>query len=202
MEIPTSNQWEGMESFDPGARPSGRDARKWLVRALDFLAVFAIALVLFRFFVAPRFFTPVGARALPIVLPMVGGGIFRLEDHRGRLVFLEFSASWCQACKAELPLVERYARAHPDVDVIVVDSGDPAPVAARFAREESLSAVAVDTDQRVQGAFDVFGFPTIVVIDPRGYIRSRWYGYNPAVESAMEHARTSLSGLPARSTLR
>jgi thiol-disulfide isomerase/thioredoxin len=163
-------------------------------RLLDVLASAVVLLVLFRFFVAPRLFTPPPAYALPLVLSMLDGSTYHLENRRGRVVFLEFSTSWCDACKASIPLVERYARMHPDVDVITVDSGESPPAAARFVIDRALRPhfLALDVRDRITDAFDVSGYPTILVIDRRGRMRARWDGFNPAVEQAMEHARVSL----------
>jgi thiol-disulfide isomerase/thioredoxin len=163
-----------------------------LPRLLDLLLVFLVFALLFRLFVAPRMLGPASVQAMPFTLPVVGGSEFRLSRHRGRVVFLEFSTSWCDACKALLPLVERYAKAHPDVDVLTVDTGEPAQIAAQFAREAGLKPLAVDADQSVRLAFGVTGYPTMVVIDPKGFIRAKWFGYNPAIESVMENARTAL----------
>jgi thiol-disulfide isomerase/thioredoxin len=163
-------------------------------RLLDVLAIAVVLVVLFRFFVAPRLFTSPPAHALPLVLSMLDGSIYHLENRRGRVVFLDFSTSWCDACKASLPLLERYARMHPDVDVITVDSGESPPAAARFALDQALRPhfFALDVRDRITDAFDVSGYPTILVIDRRGRLRARWYGFNPVVEQAMEHARLSL----------
>jgi hypothetical protein len=84
---------------------------------------------------------------------------------------------------------------HPDVDVVTVDSGETPAAAAAFARDRALSPrfLALDTAERVADAFEVEGYPTIVVIDPRGRMNARWFGYNPVLESAMEHARVTLT---------
>ncbi len=166
--------------------------RRQVGRIVDILASLVVLLVLFRLLILPRFFAPPVSPAPPFALAALDGPEFRLRDQHGKLVFLDFWASWCDACKASLPLVERYARTHPEVRVIAVDSGEAPEAGARYARENGLRAVAFDPDERVAHAYGVMGFPTIVVIDPQGDVRAVWPGLNPAVELAMEHARKTL----------
>lgn len=171
--------------------PDMVSARSWVARGLDFLAIAIVLYALFHFFVAPR----LGgngklAAAPPVTLASLDGGRFSLAAHRGHLVFLDFWASWCEPCKLSLPLVEHYAKLHPDVDVIAVNSGEPAAVAGDFARSHGVSNVVLDPDQTATHAFGVEGYPTMMVIDPDGNIRAKWVGYNPAVEMAMAEARS------------
>jgi thiol-disulfide isomerase/thioredoxin len=108
-------------------------------------------------------------------------------------VFLDFWASWCEPCKISLPLVEKYARQHPEVDVIPVDVGEPRAVVETFAKSHKLERVAMDPKSLSNGFFQIQGFPTMVVIDPQGRIRATWPGLNPAIQLNMEHARKTLS---------
>lgn len=165
------------------------------MRLVDAAAVLVVLAAVVKLWVAPRLLAASPQRLPPLVLPMLDGSTYRLAERRGRVVFLDFSTSWCEACKASLPLAERYARMHPDVDVVTVDSGETPAAAAAFARDRALNSrfLALDTDERVADAFEVEGYPTVVVIDPRGRMNARWFGYNPALESAMENARVTLT---------
>ena len=157
-------------------------------RFFDLLAVLAIAFVAYRLLIAPRIFNSHPLPAPRVVYESLSGPPFVLAQHRGRVVFLDFWASWCEPCKLSLPLVETFARAHPDVDVIPVDVGEPREVVAAFAASHRLSHVALDSAMRSQAFFQLDGFPTMVVIDPHGRIRASWQGYNPAVELNMATA--------------
>lgn len=123
-----------------------------------------------------------------------------LVEHRGKVVFLDFYASWCEPCKISLPMVERFARSHPQADVIPIDVGESAPVAAAFAKQFNLSGVALDPNRLASNWFNVDGFPTMVVIDPQGNIRGTWPGLNPAIQLNMENALTQLSAPAKKST--
>jgi thiol-disulfide isomerase/thioredoxin len=164
-----------------------------LARLFDLLAILVIAFVVYRIFIAPRVFSTHAQAAPHVTYQSLRGPKFVLTQHRGRVVFLDFWASWCEPCKASLPLVESFARAHPEVDVVPVDVGEPRAVVAAYANAHHMLHVALDPDMLSQGFFQIDGFPTLVVIDPQGRIRATWAGFNPAVEMNMSHAEQSLS---------
>lgn len=146
--------------------------------------------VLARIFVVPRFFTP-AAKAPPaphVVYRRLTGSPFRLAHTRGRVVFLDFFATWCEPCRLSLPMVESFARSHPGVDVVPVDVGEAASVVAPFAKRYRLGDVAIDPQELSRGFFGIEGFPTMIVIDPQGRIRAKWEGLNPAIAFNMAHA--------------
>ena len=160
---------------------------------LDVLAIVSIGLILWKVLIAPRNLDP--ARAFPAphaTYARLDGSTFRVTDARGRVLFLDFFASWCEPCKIELPLVERWAKANPHAVVEPVDVGEPAPIVRAFARKYDLRGVALDPDENAEAFFEVHGFPTVVVVDPAGRIRATWQGLNPAIGLAMSNALARL----------
>lgn len=162
-------------------------------RAWDVLAAAVVAFTLWKMLVAPAFLSPPGAHPAPqAVYSRLDGGTFSITGARGRPLFLDFFASWCVPCKIEMPLVERWARAHPDVRVVAVDVGEPRAAAFAFARRYRLENVVLDPTSTARPYFGVEGFPTIVVVDAGGYVRAKWEGLNLAIELAMTNARRKL----------
>lgn len=172
------------------------NARRFLSLRFVFDAL-AIAFVLFlayRLLVVPRSLSESAAYPAPAVrYQTLSGTQFALAKERGRVVFLEFYASWCTPCKVSLPLVEAFARAHPGVRVVPIDVGEPRAIAAAYAQQHALKGVAIDPQALSRGFFQIEGFPTMVVIDPRGRIRATWEGFNPAVQLNMAHAAQTLA---------
>jgi thiol-disulfide isomerase/thioredoxin len=169
--------------------------RRWLTpgRLLDVLAILVIAFVVWKIFIAPRAFKGADAYPAPrIAYQKLDGGTFRVSDAKGRVLFLDFFASWCEPCKLQMPMVEKYARTHPNVMVVPIDVGEPRPVVERFAKSFKLTNVALDPTSSAQGFFQIQGFPTIVVVDPQGKIRATWSGFNPAISMAMSNAEKEL----------
>ena len=181
-----------MQQSSPPTKPG----RKWLSagRIWDILAIALVIVVAYKIAIAPRSLKTADAYPAPRVsYAQLDGRSFVLAHHRGRVVFLDFWASWCEPCKVQMPLVEAFARNHPGVDVVPVDVGEPAAVAAAYARGHDLRNVAVDPQALSSGFFALAGFPTMVVIDPQGRVRATWTGFNPAIELNMGHAERSLS---------
>ena len=109
-------------------------------RVIDALAVVLVLLLAYRLFFAPCQLAESAAYPAPAVTyQTLSGPKFALARERGRVVFLEFYASWCTPCKTSLPLVESFARAHPEVRVVPVDVGEPRVVAQAFARQRTRS---------------------------------------------------------------
>ncbi|GAC1408147.1 MAG: hypothetical protein NVSMB64_15940 [Candidatus Velthaea sp.] len=180
----------------PVPGPPPRSAKSWIARGLDALAVAVVLYAVFHFFIAPRLHTVDVVAAPPIELAALDGSRFSLSGHRGRVVFLDFWASWCGPCKLSLPLVEHFAKTHREVDVVALDAGEPAGVAGAYAREHHIGNVVLDPDETAAHAYGVTGFPTMVVIDPLGNVRAKWVGFNPAIELQMADASARYAGPP------
>jgi thiol-disulfide isomerase/thioredoxin len=100
-------------------------------------------------------------------------------DWRGRVVVLNFWATWCIPCVAELPALDRLAGAAPDFAVLAVSADRTgADVVKPFLAAHGISHLTVLLDPHMQagGAFGVAGFPTTLVIDASGRLRGRLEG--------------------------
>jgi thiol-disulfide isomerase/thioredoxin len=171
-------------------------------RIWDLLAVMLVLAIVWKVWFAPRMFSPKAYPAPHAVYRRLNGGEFHVTSARGRMLFLDFYASWCAPCRQELPAVEAFARAHPRVEVVPVDVGEPRPAVAAFAVELHLGDVAFDPDALSRGFFGIEGFPTVVTIDPLGRVRAVWAGYNPFIASAMANAVAQLGGSSRATTSR
>ena len=105
-----------------------------------------------------------------------------LADYDGRVVLLNFWATWCEPCKVEMPSMEALHRdyAPHGLDVVAV-SEDDARVSAddlrAYAADLGLSFdILRDTTHDVARAYQVLGYPTTFVIARDGTIRRRWIG--------------------------
>jgi thiol-disulfide isomerase/thioredoxin len=158
-----------------------------LARALDVLAVIVILAAVGRFVVLPRLHRDV-VQAPPVSLAALDGGRFDLQQRRGRLVFLDFWATWCAPCRQSIPLVQRFERTHRGVEVVSVDVGEPKWLVRQYAAKLKMTGVVLDPDETVAHAFGVTGYPTVVAIDGTGRVRARWIGFDPDIEREMADA--------------
>jgi thiol-disulfide isomerase/thioredoxin len=127
------------------------------------------------------------------------GQRFRLSDFRGRAVIVNFWATWCGPCKAELPdlstLLERHGEER--LAVLAVNYGETPRLAGDFidALAIELTAFAYDPKQDVSRRYAVTGLPVSYFIDARGVVARVVIGQlTPAImESGVQDAFTAIS---------
>ena len=112
--------------------------------------------------------------APPLVLPRLSGaGTGSLVDYRGKVVVLNFWASWCEPCREESPLLDRWHRRMKAQGgtVLGVDVLDVTTDARDFIRRYELSYPMLrDGDGDSRESYGIVGFPETFVLDRRGRI--------------------------------
>jgi peroxiredoxin len=107
-------------------------------------------------------------------------GPARLSDYRGRVVLVNFWATWCPPCRAEMPSMQTLYEAYRDRGFVVLAvSGDSQgrEVVGPFVGEYRLSfPVLLDPRQRAQLRYGVGAIPTSFVVDRRGRVVSKEVG--------------------------
>jgi len=126
-------------------------------------------------------FVDVGAPEFQSVQVAQGALPPTLEGLRGRVVVLEFWATWCGACRALLPtLNEWHERLQARGGLVVSVTTDPVGKAAHDATELGLAyPVLSDPDGSTAQAYQAFALPTLFVIDRSGVVRDVSVGYDP-----------------------
>jgi thiol-disulfide isomerase/thioredoxin len=102
-----------------------------------------------------------------------GGANVKLASYKGKVVVLNFWASWCTPCRTETPLLERWHRKLSDsgATVVGVDVLDVEGDARGFIKEFKLTYPQLrDADGQYLGDFDVLQYPETVVLDRDGRI--------------------------------
>jgi cytochrome c biogenesis protein CcmG, thiol:disulfide interchange protein DsbE len=104
---------------------------------------------------------------------LTGGGRASLADYRGKVVVLNYWASWCDPCREESPLLERWQKriAPRGGTVLGVDVLDVSSDAQAFARRYGLTYPMLrDGDGETQDKLGVAAYPETFVIDRSGRI--------------------------------
>ena len=112
--------------------------------------------------------------APPLELPRLSGlGAETLEDYKGKVVVLNFWASWCEPCRKESPLLQRWHRRmeRRQGTVLGVDVQDVTGDARDFIAEYKLTYPMLrDGEGLTRESFAIIGFPETFVLDRRGRI--------------------------------
>lgn len=120
------------------------------------------------------------AVAPDVTLTLLSGQPLRMASLRGKLVLVNFWATWCVPCQWEMPLMERLYQRYRDrgftVLAISLDQGNPEAVRA-FVRDRKLTyPVALDPRHEAARAFGIVGLPATLVVGPDGAIKGVTYG--------------------------
>lgn len=160
------------------------------------IALLALALVLALAGCAPggSVGNQKGNVAQDFSLATLGGGAGNLRDYRGHVVVLNFWASWCGPCRAEMPDMQAvYSEMREQGLVVVgVNQGEPKEQVAGFAREFGLTfPILLDENQSIARMYGVRAYPTTFVLDRNGSIRNVIVG-GPLTRTAV---RNEVEGL-------
>jgi len=134
-----------------------------------------------------------GRAAAPFSLPLFDGGQLSLADQRGKVVIVDFWASWCVPCREEAPLLEATWRAYRDRGVVLVGVNfqDREEAARSFIREFGLTFPnGHDVGSRIAVDYGVYGIPELFFVTREGRIASKHIGLigRSALEARIEEA--------------
>ncbi|HUI45873.1 MAG TPA: TlpA disulfide reductase family protein [Nitrospirota bacterium] len=147
-------------------------SRKYLVTAILVLAVL---------FGCTHKGTPSGGNvAADFVLQDMNGNNVRLSDYRGKVVLLEFWATWCPPCRASIPGIEKLYNAYKDKGLVVLavslDEGGWDAVKS-FISSNGMTYTVLKGNDDVSDSYQVRTIPMMLVVDKDGRISKRYLGF-------------------------
>jgi len=131
----------------------------------------------------------------PLALRDLDGRPHRLSDYRGRVVLINFWATWCAPCRDEMPSIQQLKQklAGKPFTVLAVNLDEPESRVRKFLSEMKVDfTVLLDPERKVARAWDARILPASFVIGPDGRIR---YSLVGEINWDHEHVVSRVSGL-------
>jgi len=120
-----------------------------------------------------------GGPAPDFALKSLDGQTVSLHDYKGKVVLINFWATWCPPCKAEIPALEAAYRANKDKGFVVlgIDIAESQQVVAPFVAGMGMTyPVLLDEQDKLMALYRGLGLPMSILVDRDGIIRERHIG--------------------------
>lgn len=132
---------------------------------------------------------PEGKPAPDFEAKTLDGRALSLSGLKGKVVLLDFWATWCGPCEETIPnLVELYRRHRASgLEIVGVSLDDDERDVPAFAAENGMRyPIVVDSEKRLLDSYQVRSVPTTVLVDREGVVRGRWVGAGEEIERELE----------------
>lgn len=123
-----------------------------------------------------------GQLAPDFVLTDLQGNAVHLSDFKGKKVFLNFWASWCPPCRAEMPHMQKFYEKYQSKDIVILavnliqSEKNPKDVYT-FVQEQQLTfPIVLDQKGEVATTYQIYLLPTTFLLDADGVIREKFQG--------------------------
>jgi peroxiredoxin len=131
-----------------------------------------------------------GQAAPPLKVVTTSGQKVSLANYKGRVLVLEFFATWCEACKDSLPHMIKLNRQYGKQGLQILGlnpgvRGDSEDVVRRFIRDRKINFPVAMVDDDILIDYGVSPIPAIFIIDKNGVLVQKFVSYNPEIGETM-----------------
>ncbi len=137
----------------------------------------------------------VGFRAPHFSAPSLQGNSLTLSDYKGKVLMINFWATWCVPCRVEMPSMEQlYDKfGGNEFEILAISGGESQKVVWPFVEDLKLSfPILLDEQFQIHGQYQVTAIPSTYLVDKSGVITHRFFG---AVDWTDEHYRQLVAKL-------
>ena len=113
------------------------------------------------------------------------GKAVKLSDYKGKVVFLDFWASWCPPCRASIPAVKELHKVksnNTDFVVLGINAGENQKTVTDFTNKMGMDYPVLYGTNSVSKSYKVSGIPAFFLIDKNGNIAKKYVGYANGME--------------------
>ncbi len=115
----------------------------------------------------------------------------------GKIVLIDFFATWCGPCQDSIPVVERLRKRHPEVVFVSISVDENPSEVPAFVRKMKIgSKVFVDPQKRAYTALGAHILPTTYILDGKGVVRKINHGFGSGYEARIEKWLDEVSRAP------
>ncbi len=122
---------------------------------------------------------PIGTPAPDFELQTIDGETYRLSDLKGKAVLINFWASWCPPCRAEMPTLQAAYEQYESEGLVIlaVNLNEPELAIRSFQEDYGITfPIVVDKQDRVSRMYDIVPLPTTYFVDRDGIVQGKWTG--------------------------
>ena len=150
---------------------------------------FLLALLLLMCFYSPAFAElQIGQVSPNIEGTLVDGKSFSLDTHKGRVVLVNFWASWCEPCREEMPIIEAYLKKNKSngFEVLAITMDKPSDLEkAKYIMQNYSFLLAQKNQINYSGYGRIWRIPSTFIIDRQGILRKNGMTGDPKVDAKL-----------------
>ena len=155
-----------------------------------------ICFVVFTFFCSWVFAAEASSQKFPVPLVIpIDGGVYQFDQHMGKVVLLDFWASWCGPCRQSFPWMNTMQRrfGKDNLAIVAINLDAERDDAALFLRDVPAEfLIQYDASGKSAAQMDVQGMPMSYLIDRQGRVHSSLIGFSPSRAASHEAQILSL----------
>jgi len=136
----------------------------------------------------------IGQPAPKFKLPDLNGQEVTLDQYKGKIVMLDFWATWCTPCQMTMPVLENLEKEYKSSLVLLaINLQDPKDVVVDYAKKQALtSRILLDEPGSVGSIYGTDGIPMQFLLDKKGIVRHIQQGYHPRMAGELRAAIAKL----------
>ncbi|MFH1576977.1 MAG: TlpA disulfide reductase family protein [Candidatus Margulisiibacteriota bacterium] len=120
-----------------------------------------------------------GVKAIDFTLEDLNGQTRTLADYKGKVVFLNFWATWCPPCRSEMPSMQELYKSWDDseFEMLAINIGEDKKTVENFAENGGYTfPILLDRDKKIAEKYMIRGIPTTYIINKEGKIVAKVVG--------------------------